>query len=151
MRRIKLTHGAYAFIDDEDFNKLSKNRWHLTVGGYVRSAQTGNNSKKILMHREIMGAKKGQFIDHINGNPLDNRKENLRFCTHAENRLNNKMPITNSTGFKGIYFQDNKWTVRIKVRHKQIYLGRYSSKLDAAKAYQLAAHNLLGAFARGNT
>lgn len=97
VRRIKLTQRKFALIDDVDYEKVSQLNWCYTAKsdelGYAKG--TGD----ILMHRLIMDAKRGQEIDHINGNPLDNRRENLRFCNHSQNGGNRA--CNESSSWKG--------------------------------------------------
>jgi hypothetical protein len=111
------------FVKDESFRKLST--------GHVR------NSKNKYLHRLIMDAPDDMCVDHINGNPLDNRKENLRICTHQQNMMNQGKQKNNSTGFKGICFnkRDNKYQAQIMIDGKIKHLGLFDDKLDAYKAY----------------
>lgn len=75
-------------IDPEDFEKISTHKWKINKGGYV--CRTINKNGLLYLHRFIMDASKGQEIDHIDGNKLDNRKSNLRFCTKSQNSYNRK-------------------------------------------------------------
>lgn len=89
-------------------------------------------------------------IDHIDGNPSNNRIENLRAVTHAQNMKNSKMPVTNTTGYKGVrYHKGNaKWTAQISINNRSKYLGSFESPEDAAEAYRSAAREHYGEFAR---
>jgi hypothetical protein len=117
--------------------------WYIGSTGYCRS---GNN-KKVLLHRLVAAmyfglyAIKDKTIDHINGNKLDNRIENLRICTQAENTRNRRMSVNNKSGFKGVSFNknSNKWRAFIMIDRKQIHLGYFDDVLLAAKAYDEAA------------
>ena len=82
MRKITLTKGKHAIVDDKDFVEMTKFKWHYSEGppgyGYARrSVRVGGKIKGVRMHRVIMGAKQSEDVDHINGNCLDNRLSNL--------------------------------------------------------------------------
>ena len=96
MKRLKLTQGKYTLIDDENFEELSKVSWCITKTGedrwYAINKSHGINT---YMHRFLMKTPKGMDTDHINGDSLDNRKENLRICTRSENLYNSRIPKRN--------------------------------------------------------
>ena len=136
MKEIVLTKGAIALVDDDDFEKLIETRWCLN-GPY------GYNKGRGLMHRFILGLqKRDPQVDHINGNKLDNRKSNLRLCNNAENQMNH-----NSTGGKSKYrgviwggkhpgMKKRPWISRIKLPGQpRVFLGSFSTEIDAAKSY----------------
>jgi len=104
------------------------------------------------MHRLILNVPENMQVDHINGNGLDNRKNNLRVCTSIENMRN--MPLRKDTisGFKGVFWdsQSNKWQAQIYAKKRRFFLGRYLIKTDAALAYNKAALKYHGEFARIN-
>lgn len=155
MKKIKLTLGKYTLVDDNIFNFLNKWKWVANnkrkdhYFNVVRTCYIGKK-KTIYMHRLILKAKKGQIIDHINGNALDNRRKNLRFVTPSQNRINS--PRKNKFGFKGIatHPEHSKYLVRIQINGKRHYLGTYKTPKQAAKAYDKAAKRLHGEFARLN-
>src|SRR6476620_8185168 len=102
MRAIELTKGQVAIVDDEDFNELAQYRWYVDHKGYAcRNVLKSGKTTGYRMHRVIMGAKKGEQIDHINQNKLDNRRCNLRFASYAENARNRGKSKRNKSGFKG--------------------------------------------------
>lgn len=158
MKRIPLNHGEfYALVDDEDYKYLSRWTWQASSrrGRFVAYAERTdwNNGKqrRIKMHREIMKALPGVQIDHINGNGLDNRKSNLRLCTHSQNQGNRGPNRKSKTGFKGVRlhtYKDTKfWTVEFQFNKEKIYLGTFSTPRDAATAYNIKAKELWGEFA----
>lgn len=103
----------------------------------------------ISLHREILNAEKGVDVDHINGNTLDNRTENLRLCTRSQN-LQNRIKIRNSNQkYKGIYFANGKWIARAGAGSK-FKLGRFKSEIEAAKAYDDFVTKTYGSFAKIN-
>ena len=87
-------------------------------------------------------------VDHINGNPLDNRKSNLRICTNAENQRNKGVYKNNKSGYKGVHWfkRDKKWQAQIKHNNKSIHIGLYEDKEEAARAYDKKAKELHGNF-----
>ncbi|TXH18923.1 MAG: hypothetical protein E6R03_01310 [Hyphomicrobiaceae bacterium] len=100
MVEITLNDGSISIIDDEDYD-LVKNRNWTHSNGYVISCAYPEKGT-IYMHRLINKTPNGMSTDHINGNKLDNRKCNLRTCTHAENRRNNKIQTNNKSGYTGV-------------------------------------------------
>ena len=104
------------------------------------------------MHRIILNAPKGTMVDHINGNGLDNRKENLRLCTTRENNANQKKNRNNSSGYKGVAKASNcsKWRAYIRVDGVQRHLGNHNTPEEAARAYDAAAKKHFGEYAHLN-
>ncbi len=145
--RVPLTQGKYAIIDIEDYEKVSAHKWSACYEKGNQSFYARTNIKvgeKIIierLHRLILSAKKGEIVDHINGDTLDNRRCNLRFASAAENIRNSRRRITNTSGFKGVYWntQARKWQADIRVLGKKIYLGRYDDPKEAHEAYCAAA------------
>ncbi|HNX82743.1 MAG TPA: HNH endonuclease [Candidatus Omnitrophota bacterium] len=135
-------------IDKADEEKILSMHWCISKkssGHYVVNRKTG-----VYLHRFIMKAEKGQTVDHINHNTLDNRKSNLRICSHAENTRNRKGKNKNNTsGLKGVFWIKSAklWRAQIKVNNVIKYLGYYKNALDAAKEYDKAAKMFHGAFA----
>lgn len=141
MKKIKLTRGQIAIIDNEDFEKVSKFKWNYATVGYA-------TNKKFYLHHLIIGKpKKGFVVDHINQNKLDNRKCNLRFVTHSQNHANQIKQKNNTSGFRGVSWNKGKWEVRIKYFGKTLHFGMFNNKIDAAKRYNIKAHELFGEFA----
>jgi hypothetical protein len=143
MKVIKTSKGKEIFVDDEDFEFLNKNKWCLNTGGYARCSK---NNKQVLMHRFLMNFPTKEYVvDHIDGNKLNNQKSNLRICSQSQN-LQKK--ITNDKGF-----QKNKagrYQSRIRNNYKIICLGTFDTKNEAIKAYNNAAKNIYGEFAKLN-
>lgn len=131
---IELSKGKQAIIDEEDFEKISHCSWSFEG----RYAQANIHSKKTYMHRVIMNAKKGQLVDHINGDKLDNRRSNLRFLNKSLNNINSCKPHKNNThGTRGIFFNKRKklWSAKIMLNYKSIFLGNFKQKEAAEAAY----------------
>lgn len=143
--RVKITDKDYVLIDDEDLHLISGIKWYVSSEGYAC-----NKSKKIVyMHRLIMNASKGQFVDHKNCNRLDNRRENLRIATKKQNQAYKPSAHKNKTSqYKGVYKSNTgKWTAQCVVNNKNKNLGIFKTEKDAAEAYNKAALAEWGEFA----
>lgn len=139
MRYITLTKGAKAIIDDADFEKAAKYKWYCSSMGYAtRTEYIDGIRKEILLHRFLLGAKSGQEIDHINRNPLDNRRGNLRFCSRSENNHNRGVNKNNKSGYTGVYWHKGakKWLAQIMLDRKRINIGLFDDPLLAHKQRQ---------------
>lgn len=157
MKEIQLTKGKVALVDDEVFDYLNQWKWYAkkSNGNYYAKRNIRINKKyagHILMHRLLMNVEKHLYIDHIDGFSLNNQKNNLRICTHAENMRNKKLHINNTSGFKGVYWHKStkKWMAFIKINNKQLYLGLFIDPIDAARTYNEAAVKYHGEFANLN-
>jgi hypothetical protein len=147
MKKIPLTQGKFAIVDDKDFLALSKFKW-LFDDGYAKRHKPSPEVGWLLMHRVIMKTKMGMFTDHINGNKLDNRRVNLRICTNAQNMMNRGRQSNNSSGFRGVAWhkQRKKWRAFIKINGKQKSLGLYENINDAVKVYEKEAQMIFKEF-----
>ena len=151
MKRIPLTQGKFAIVDDEDYDRLmAMGKWQIGAGGYATTDIGGRlNKKKILMHRFIMDVATGFVTDHINGDKLDNRKCNLRICKQYQNAANRGSNKNNSSGYKGVCWdkRKNKWMAKIQVNRKYIFCGYESTPELAALKYNEFAQKHFGEFA----
>lgn len=149
--KIPLTHGYVAIVDAADYARLSCDKWHASVrkGLVYAVAKSGRN--KIYMHRVIMGAKRGECVDHINNNGIDNRRSNLRFATHSQNMANARFE-KGTSGYRGVAWSrdQGKWKAKIKNHGRHINLGTFTDAADAARAYDAKALEIYGDFARLN-
>lgn len=153
MKKIILTKNRFTVVDYDDFEKLNQFVWyaHLSSGRNFYAARRDCLNKFIYMHREIINAKKGIFVDHIDGNGLNNCKENLRVCTYQQNQFNKKYPrIDNKLKIKGVCWDKKRKKFRTEIMHnsKRIFLGRFSVLGDADSAYRKAEEKYFGKFAR---
>ncbi len=158
MKRIDISTSkypnTYALVDDEDFEELSKYKWHAEYDRncwYVKAnfPPTGKQRTTIKMHQIIMGRRLGLEIDHKNGNGLDNRRSvNLRFCTHSQN-CQNRQPQGGTSKYKGVSWKkkNGKWQVQIGTNGKRQYLGIFDDEIEAAKCYDRKALKIFGKFA----
>lgn len=152
MKRIPLTRGLFALVDDQDFDLLKTRKWHATKkrknGVCYAATRRLRIGGLILMHRLIAGAKAKQRVDHKNRNGLDNQRENLRFGSQSQNCANAKISSRNTSGFKGVGWHKaaKKWRAYVKGRH----IGLFSNKRLAVEAYDRALISLFGDFALTN-
>lgn len=155
MKKIPIKHKGkiyYALVDDEDYYKLSKIKWHLNNGYPCKTLfRDKNNKYQVLCMHSFIKNTYGRPIDgnletdHINRNRLDNRKCNLRKCNRSQNTMNK--PKTHGKGkYKGVCKTHNRWQASICGK----YIGSYRSPEDAAKAYDNKAKELFGEFAFTN-
>lgn len=145
MKKIKLTQGKYALVDDEDYEYLNQWKWYFHSTGYAVRNCYKNGHRHIKLHRFLLSAGKKE-IDHINGNRLDNRKKNLRRVFRKQNVWNSKK-WKNKTSSKGVDFTRNKWRARIGKNWKSIHLGYFKTEKEARKAYIKAAKEFHGEYA----
>lgn len=152
MKKIILTQGKFALVDDEDYDFLNQWKWcysksYKDLGYAIRFhylTKSGKQQKRkvISMHRVIMNTPIGMYTDHINHNTLDNRKENLRICTPSQNHMNQRK-FRGKSKYKGVFWQKdcpiNPWGAIIRINKKGIYLGSFPSEERAARAYDEAA------------
>ena len=157
-KEVVLGNGGVALVSDEDFERVSRLRWRRWVGPgeipyVIWRSKKNQRTVEVRLHRFILGLKKGEpMVDHANGDTFDNRRDNLRVCTAQQNIANKKPSTSNKSGFKGVWWRKakRKWVASIKISGKQIWLGSYAIKADAARAYNLAAVKFFGEFARLN-
>lgn len=145
---------TFTMVDDADFDWLNQWKWHKKNDGYARRSTSRKGVvKNFLMHREILQLPSGVFCDHKNGNTLDNRRQNIRPCNHAENMFNKSKPPSGATSkFKGVswHIRMRHYRARIKKNQIEIHIGCFDSELEAALAYDAKAIEIFGVFARPN-
>lgn len=145
--------GVEILIDDEDFHLITDfNWWKRYKNGtyFISATEESGKSKFFALHRIILNAPRGMQVDHINGNTLDNRKENLRICTPDQNQQNRKMRKDCSSGSKGVYYnkKTDRYESRIAANKKRLFLGSFKTKDEAEQAYVKASRSLYGSFSR---
>lgn len=148
MKEITLTQNQVALIDDEDFDLISQHKWYTQKTRFSNYAMATIEKKHVMMHIFLLGKKEGKVIDHINGNGLDNRRKNLRFCSIAEN-VRNAHRTCGKSKYKGVSWHKygKKWRAEIRYDYKATYLGYFDTEEQAALAYNSKALELFGEFA----
>lgn len=177
MKEIKLggkhCNGAVVMVDDEDFEYLNQFSWHghKHHAGKLYVKRKLKNGKHGIMHREIMKAEKGQIVDHIDRNPLNNQKSNLRFCDYSQN-CKNRSPWKNGTSkYMGVYksvhvekrprldgtipnIEYKRWKMEIKTKEgkklSKSFPYTHEGEIQAAKYYDKLAKINHGEFAALN-
>lgn len=152
-RAIPLTRGQFATVDEADFEAITALTWYAGKNGYAACDLRRDGKRiRLTMHRYLLNAPAGSYVDHINGNKLDNRRENLRLCTNQENLRNAGRSKANTSGFKGVSYDKprDKWAAYICPNGSKIFLGRFANAEAAARAYDEAALKYHGDFARLN-
>jgi hypothetical protein len=157
-RKIGLTKGKFAVVDANDYEMLLQWKWYAEVNGHVwyafrcEKSEGEKRNHKVFMHRVILNAFPQIEVDHIDGDGLNNSRSNLRACTHQQNSMNRRVGKGNSSGYKGVSWHKStrKWVATIRFRGKHMHLGLFDSIESAAMAYNVAANELFGDFARLN-
>jgi hypothetical protein len=140
-----------AIVDDEDFERINKHGWYMSSRGYAnrgRRIKRGTWKGKIMMHREVLNLGDDRFVDHINGDRLDNRKKNLRIVTAEQNMANAKIARNNTSGFKGVNRCGKRWQSRIYYKGKRIFLGYCKTAEEAFLLYIKHGQQLKGEYFR---
>jgi hypothetical protein len=139
--------GEIFMFDADDFPKIKDTTWYR-CNRISRAGTYVGNSLGICLHRYILDAPKNFEIDHRNNNPLDNRKHNLRVCTHQQNQCNQPLQQNNSSGVTGVsyYAPRKKYRARIKVSQHDIHLGYYATINEAVQARNIGMSCMFGDF-----
>lgn len=161
MREIQLTQGKVALVDDEDYEEVSRHKWHAVLKRGCRTWYAMTNIRRddgkrttIEMHALIMGKDPaGRQIDHADLDGLNNRRSNLRYATRSEQRQNIAADRDNKTGFKGVtlsYRSTGLYVAQLGMKTQRVTIGYFKTAEEAAKAYDAKAREVYGAFARTN-
>lgn len=151
--------GREVLYDEEDACHVVGKNWVVRVSGNTAYLQRclyeeGSYAGYESLHRLIAGCPEGMVVDHVNGNGLDNRRENLRICSQQQNLRNRKIHKNNRSGFKGVYYDSGctrrPWRAEIRANGKKIGLGYFVDPEEAHKAYLDASAKLHGEFARAS-
>lgn len=155
VKKISLTQGQVALVDNEDYDWLNQYKWYADKrrGNFyaIRSSWKNGKHYPVYMHREILKLKRGDKRqgDHINHNILDNKRENLRICTNRQNGMNQKVHSNSTSQFKGVCWHKvaKKWIANITIEGKTKHIGLFGLEENAALAYNKAAKKYFGNFA----
>lgn len=147
--------GRDVTVDDEDASLVIGRPWYFLPRGYVVYTEKGpaaSKRPKTYLHRLVLGLEKGdgKEVDHINGNPLDNRKSNLRLCTRSQNMANKNACINSRTGIRGVGWNEKRkmWEVFLSKDRKTVFGGRFKTKIAAIERRNKLSRDLHGEFAR---
>jgi hypothetical protein len=147
MREIPLSRGRFiALVDDEDYERIAAHRWHRKGSDAFYAVRwVEGNTRRVRMHREVLGVGSDVIVDHANGDGLDNRKVNLRVCTPADNARNSR--ALRGQRVKGVQFLDGRWRARVRIDGRLTHIGSFGTAVEAALAYDAAARLHFGEFA----
>jgi hypothetical protein len=144
----------FSLVDDDVFEWAGKINWHVleceNMFYAVRNVGLPDGSRTLsLLHRDILNAGPGEFVDHIDFDGLNNLRQNIRLCSKQQNNRNQRIRKDNTSGYKGVHLKKSSglWVARIQVGPKRIYLGEFETDADAAKAYNVSATEFFGEFA----
>ena len=159
MKKILLTQGKCAIVDDSVYKELNEYMWYALYDKGPKSfyAVRMDGVSNIRMHRIIMPESEGLVVDHINGDTLDNRVDNLRVCTISQNSMNRPMNSGSTSGYKGVSWvkprttnSTGKWKAQIGFNRDTYSLGSFTCRHEAARVYNFAARMYHGEFAYTN-
>jgi len=153
MKEIFLSNGMKCLVSECDYDDLIAYSWHFHGAYAYRHSRDNGIDKVVLMHRHIMKPSVGMTIDHVNMNKLDNRRENLRICTHAQNCHNKPARQSNiSTGYKNVArTRFNRFNVMLTYNKKVYYSGQFRSLRDAVSAANKLGKEVVGEFYKEDT
>ena len=151
-KSIPLGNGKSCKVDASDYEHLGKFNWYLDKAGSKEYAARAGAGRPVRMHRQIASPGPGLEVDHKNGDTLDNRRCNLRVCTRTQNNGNRKKSKRGSSRYKGVWWEcgNQRWCAALGIRQQRIWCGRHKDEKDAAIAYDRAAKEYFGEFARLN-
>lgn len=154
MKQIPFTQNEVALVDDEDYARCAQYSWYVNrshgVSYAARREGPAKARKTVMMHRFIQGAEPGQMVDHADGDGLNNTRANLRFADAAQSAANRGRRRDSSSPYRGVTFSNGRWWAMLMVRGRRRYLGIFADAESAARAYDAAAVEAWGEFARLN-
>lgn len=145
MKKIPLTRGQFALVDDSDYAFLSQWNWYASRSGRSNTFYADRHGprperKVIRMHRLLVDAPESMVVDHIDGNGLNNQRKNLRVCTQTGNMMNRGKQKNNKSGHKGVFWHSigKKWCAQIAAPGQKRHIGLFKTKEAASRAYKIA-------------
>ena len=153
---VELTRGYSTVIDACDVDLAKAFAWRVQgdVGSRrlyaIRNTRVGRRFVVEFFHRSVLSAGPGDFVDHRNGDTLDNRRQNLRLFNASENARNRRIGRNNTSGYKGVYRSRGKFRAQIRADGRQHFIGMFADPVSAARAYNAKALEMHGEYARLN-
>jgi hypothetical protein len=150
--RLPLRYGSFTHVDAIDYHRLTTFDWFSRIDGYVYGIPKTGERRIVSLSRIIMSAPPNTVVDHKDGNPLNNRRSNLRFCTQRQNTYNRRLNTNSTSGYKGVHWhkRNRVWVAYLDHNKTRRHLGCFHSADLAARAYNIAARQCHGQFARLN-
>lgn len=142
MKKIPLTRGQFAIVDEADYDWLNQWNWYAEKAPHtfyaLRTVRIDGKKKSIRMHRLIMNTPADMETDHIDGEGLNNRRYNLRNATHQDNMINCARWKSGTSKYRGVswHITEKKWYAQITVNYKNIYIGCFDTEIEARDAYE---------------
>jgi hypothetical protein len=145
-----LSNGMVTLLSEGDAETVSNFRWHASTDKashtwYARArvvdSRVASGMHRVLLCFPLL------FVDHINRNGLDNRRENLRLCTHEQNNCNKPNRPNKTSRFRGVFYQGKRWVVQVRDKQKLYRLGSFSDEVEAALVYDQFVASVRGEFA----
>lgn len=151
-KEIVITRGEVTIVDDDNYEELCQYKWYLMDGFAGRTVTENKKRTTVYMHRVVADAPKGVSVYHLNGNKLDNRRENLLLEKGSARMHQRKKNVAHSSKYRGVYWAKEKkiWIAEIKVNKKHLRLGYFEDEKEAAIAYDTAAYQYYGPLAQTN-
>lgn len=150
MKIVPVTKGKVAFVDDEDYERVTRYKWHTKPNGYaMRSYNVKGKRFSQYLHRFLMNPPPGKYVDHINHNRLDCRRENMRVVAPRQNSWNLKAISNKTSKYRGVHRSKRGWVSQITTNHRTYTLGCFKDEIEAALAYDRACRLTRGDFAVG--
>lgn len=145
--KVTTSRGAEILVDAEDYEKVKQHSWCISKTGYPVARM--DDGRVVKLTRFLLNVTNPKLVvDHINGDPFDNRKVNLRICTNAENARNCKLSKNNKSGYVGVFqTPKGRWWARIMINRKEKRLGTFDTMEEAIKARRDAEDKYFGEFA----
>lgn len=143
--RLVTENGVPFLVDNADFDRISEFRWRAAKCGGATYIRAWAKGRHLYLHRLVLGLDCGELGDHINGDPTDNRRANLRRATHSQNAINRHRGVRRR--FRGVWKCNGRWAAKVRAYGRQYHLGVFDTPRAAAVAYNRVIRRLHGEFA----